>query len=266
MSNDVDCWFDAGVNLFSQQFDLDRNEVVLRAQAAGVHQQLLISSDLTETVLNLQYCQQQTGMLTTAGVHPHQAAAVTADWLERLTLLLQQPAVVAVGECGLDFNRMFSPKDQQISVFSAQLSLAKQLQKAVYLHERDAFPDQLALLKQHQISHGIAHCFTGDSTQLKAYLDLGLYIGITGWLCDERRATMLQDALQYLPLDRLILETDAPYLLPRNLTPKPKSRRNEPSFISAIAQQIGLLRGWSIADIAHHSQQNAHLLFTRSIV
>ncbi|RVU39930.1 hydrolase TatD [Rheinheimera riviphila] len=263
MSNNSFCWFDAGVNLFSQQFDQDRDQVVARAKEAGVQQQLLISSDLAETTLNIQYCQQQTGMLTTAGVHPHQAAAVAEGWLPQLQLLLQQPEVVAVGECGLDFNRMFSAKDQQISVFSAQLSLAKQLQKAVYLHEREAFSDQLALLKQHQIDFGIAHCFTGDATQLKAYLDLGLYIGITGWLCDERRATMLQDALQYLPLDRLILETDAPYLLPRNLTVKPKSRRNEPAFISAIAQQIAQLRGWSLADIAHHSHQNAQSLFSR---
>lgn len=261
MSNKPICWFDAGVNLFSQQFDDDRDEVVLRAQAAGVQQQLLISSDLAETTQNIQYCQHQTGLLTTAGVHPHQAAAVTDGWLQQLTILLQQPAVVAVGECGLDFNRMFSPRDQQISVFSAQLSLAKQLQKAVYLHERDAFSEQIALLKQQQIDHGIAHCFTGDTAQLKAYLDLGLYIGITGWLCDDRRATMLQDALQYLPLDRLILETDAPYLLPRTLTPKPKSRRNEPLYLSAIASQIAKLRGWSIADIAQYSQQNAQTLF-----
>ena len=258
------CWFDAGVNLFSQQFDEDRDDVVLRAQAAGVQQQLLISSDLAETTLNIQYCQHHTGLMTTAGVHPHQAGAVADDWLQQLVFQLQQPTVVAVGECGLDFNRMFSAKDQQISVFSAQLSLAKQLQKAVYLHEREAFSDQLAILKQHQIDFGVAHCFTGDATQLKAYLDLGLYIGITGWLCDERRATLLQDALQYLPLDRLILETDAPYLLPRNLTPKPKSRRNEPSFISAIAQQIAQLRGWSLADIAQHSCQNAQSLFSRS--
>lgn len=264
MSNKPICWFDAGVNLFSQQFDEDRDEVVQRAQAVGVQQQLLISSDLAEASLNIPYCQHQAGLFTTAGVHPHQAAAVTDDWLQQLAILLQQPTVVAVGECGLDFNRMFSPKEQQISVFSAQLSLAKQLQKAVYLHERDAFHDQIALLKQQQINHGIAHCFTGDATQLKSYLDLGLYIGITGWLCDDRRATMLQDALQYLPLDRLILETDAPYLLPRNLTPKPKSRRNEPSYLSAIANQIAELRGWNIADIARHSQQNAQTLFSGS--
>ena len=264
MSNNSECWFDAGVNLFSQQFDEDRNEVVYRAQAAGVAQLLLISSDVAETIANLDYCQQHHGLMTTAGVHPHQAASVSEDWLSQLSTFLQHPQVTAVGECGLDFNRMFSPQAQQVRVFSAQLSLAKQLQKAVYLHERDAFSTQLGLLKEYGISHGIAHCFTGDATQLKAYLDLGLYIGITGWLCDERRASMLQDALCYLPLDRLILETDAPYLLPRNLKSKPKSRRNEPALLSAIAEQIAVLRGWSIADIAKHSRQNAEALFIGS--
>jgi TatD DNase family protein len=261
VSNNSECWFDAGVNLFSQQFDEDRNEVVDRAQAAGVAQLLLISSDLAETIANLDYCQQHSGLMTTAGVHPHQAAAVSDDWLSQLTAFLKHSEVAAIGECGLDFNRMFSPQEQQVRVFSAQLSLAKQLQKAVYLHERDAFSTQLALLKEYGINHGIAHCFTGDAAQLKAYLDLGLYIGITGWLCDERRASMLQDALCYLPLDRLILETDAPYLRPRNLKPKPKSRRNEPALLSAIAEQIALLRGWSMADIAKHSRQNAEALF-----
>ena len=265
MSNNLECWFDAGVNLFSQQFDEDRHQVIDRAQAAGVKQQLLISSDVAETIENLDFCQQQQGLLTTAGVHPHQAASVSDGWLSQLTHLLQQPQVTAVGECGLDFNRMFSPQEQQVRVFSAQLSLAKQLQKAVYLHERDAFSMQLGLLKEYGIDHGIAHCFTGDAAQLKAYLDLGLYIGITGWLCDERRASMLQDALCYLPLDRLILETDAPYLLPRNLKPKPKSRRNEPAFIRAIAEQIAVLRGWSISDIAKHSRQNAEALFIGSL-
>ena len=261
MSANLPRWFDAGVNLFSAQFDEDRPQVIQQAAAQGVDQLLLISSDLAETQLNLECCQQQPGCVTTAGVHPHQAARVGPDWLDQLSLLLQQPKVVAVGECGLDFNRMFSTEQQQISVFTGQLSLARQWQKAVYLHERDAFSSQIALLQQHRIERGIAHCFTGDPTQLKAYLDLGLYIGITGWLCDERRGAVLQDALQYLPLDRLILETDAPYLLPRNLTTKPKSRRNEPAFLPAIAQKISELRGWSLADIATHSQHNAAQLF-----
>ena len=107
--------------------------------------------------------------------------------MQQLKSLLLHGCVVAVGECGLDFNRDFSPRDRQIEVFELQLELAKNVKKPVYLHERDAFDTQLALLKHHQIQQGVAHCFTGNVQQMRAYLDLGLYIGITGWLCDERR-------------------------------------------------------------------------------
>lgn len=231
------------------------------ARLAGVQSQVLISSDLAETALNLAFCQQEAGCLTTAGVHPHQAAAVGENWQTQLQQLLQADKVVAVGECGLDFNRMFSPRDHQITVFETQLALAKKQQKPVYLHERDAFDTQINLLKNNNISHGIAHCFTGDSNQLKAYLDLGLYIGITGWLCDERRGELLQQAMQYLPLDRVLLETDAPFLLPRNLDNKPKSRRNEPAFVPGIATMLAKLTGWSLSEISKHSRQNASLLF-----
>ena len=254
-------WFDAGVNLFSRQFEADRPQLVMQAQQAGVVEQLLISSDLAETVLNIEFASHWPGLYCSAGVHPHQAAAVSPDWLQQLQQLLNQPAVVAVGECGLDFDRMFSPQQQQIDVFSAQLTLARHLHKAVYLHERAAFDTQLQLLKEHQISDGIAHCFTGNREQMQHYLDLGLYIGITGWLCDERRGGELQDALRYLPLDRLILETDAPYLLPRTLTIKPKPRRNEPAFLPAIAHAVAAIGSYSLADVAWHSRQNCQLLF-----
>ena len=261
MSIDGNLWFDAGVNLFSAQFDQDRKQVVSQAHAAGVCELLLISSDLGETLLNLQFCTEHTGSFTTAGIHPHQADQVSEDWLQQLELLLAKPEVVAVGECGLDYNRMFSAKQQQIRVFSAQLSLAKQYAKAVYLHERDAFADQIDLLQAHQINHGIAHCFTGDVPQLRAYLDLGLYIGITGWLCDERRGTELQQALKFVPLDRLVLETDAPYLLPRNLIDKPKNRRNEPAFLPAIAAKVAALLALDVTQVAVASRANSLKLF-----
>lgn len=261
MSTKAPCWFDAGVNLFSAQFDADRQLVVEQAHSAAVSELLLISSDVAETSSNIQFCQQQHGCYTTAGVHPHQADQVSADWLVQLEHQLQEPTVVAVGECGLDFNRMFSEKSQQLRVFSAQLSLAKQYTKAVYLHERDAFVEQIAMLRTHQIDHGIAHCFTGDIAQLRGYLDLGLYIGITGWLCDERRGVALQQALNYLPLDRLVLETDAPYLLPRNLPNKPKSRRNVPAYLPAIGDQVATLLQMDIATVAHASRANSMKLF-----
>lgn len=261
VSTDPCRWFDAGLNLFSAQFDADRSDIIHRAGSAGVGELLLISSDLTETEANIHFCRAHPGCFSTAGVHPHQADHVADDWLMQLQQELQHPHVVAVGECGLDYNRMFSEKAQQQRVFSAQLSLAKQHAKAVYLHERDAFADQLALLKSHQIDHGIAHCFTGDTTQLRAYLDLGLYIGITGWVCDERRGTDLQQALQYIPLDRLVLETDAPYLLPRNLQDKPKSRRNEPMYLPAIGALVAQRLQLDLTVVAQASRANSLRLF-----
>lgn len=229
------------------------------AQAAGIARLLLISSELAESQRNLGFRQQYANCYTTAGVHPHQAAQVSSDWLASLQQLALQPGVVAIGECGLDFNRDFSPRQQQQQVFAEQLQLAKQLDKAVYLHERDAFATQLAMLNEQQISYGIAHCFTGDRSQLQAYLDLGLYIGITGWLCDERRGQALQQAIHYIPADRLILETDAPYLVPRTVRPRPK--RNTPALLPAIAAEAARLTGRELADIAAQTYANSCRLF-----
>lgn len=252
-------WFDCGVNLYSAQFAGTEQQVWSRAQQAGVNGMLLIGSDVSESYKNQQFCSLNRGCYTTAGVHPHQAARVTEDWLIQLNKLLKMPEVVAVGECGLDFNRDFSPRPIQQQIFASQLQLAKHQQKPVYLHERDAFSTQLAMLKEQDISHGVAHCFTGDMNQLKAYLDLGLYIGITGWVCDERRGQSLQQAIQYLPLDRLLLETDAPYLLPRTIKPRP--RYNEPALLPAIATEICRLKHISSNQLAVSSYQNSVQLF-----
>ncbi len=248
-------WFDTGVNLFSSQFAAQEAAIIAAARVAGVNRCLLISSDLTEAEKNITFCQQHPGCFSTAGVHPHQAAQVSADWLLQLQYQLNQPSVVAIGECGLDFNRDFSPRAQQQQVFAAQLALSQQVQLPVYLHERDAFPTQIAMLKEQPPLAGVAHCFTGDSSQLKTYLDLGLYIGITGWLCDERRGQALQQALAYIPADRLILETDAPYLTPRTIRPRP--RCNTPALLPAIAAEVARLTGLSLQQIAEQSYQNS---------
>lgn len=248
-------WFDCGVNLFSPQFAAQESLIIDTARLAGVTHCLLISSDLAEAEKNISFCQQQPGCFSTAGVHPHQSAQVSADWLEQLQQQLTSPKVVAIGECGLDFNRDFSPRAQQQQVFAAQLALSQQAKLPVYLHERDAFATQIAMLKEQPPPAGLAHCFTGDSTQLKAYLDLGLYVGITGWLCDERRGQTLQQALAYLPIDRLILETDAPYLTPRSIRPRPRS--NTPALLPAIGAEVARLTGLSLQQIAEQSYQNS---------
>jgi len=254
-------WCDIGVNLFSNQFDHDRTDVLNRAAQASVSQLVLIGSDVAESDKNAAFCRQNVGCFSTAGVHPHQAANVETGWLEQLQHLLEQPEVVAIGECGLDFNRDFSPRAIQQQVFAEQLQLAARSTKPVYLHQRDAFDTQLSMLKEHGIAHGVTHCFTGDTVQLKAWLDLGLYIGITGWLCDERRGDALRQALHYIPLDRLLLETDAPYLLPRDLTPKPANRRNEPAFLPHLAKTVAQILALDMPALAKQTLANSRTLF-----
>jgi TatD DNase family protein len=252
-------WFDAGVNWFSPALQRCSELFLQNALNAQVHGMLLISSDLEETRHNIDYCQQaQYDMtaFTMAGVHPHQADHVSEDWIQQLDEFAQQPQVRLIGECGLDFHRMYSSATQQELVFRQQLLTAIQWQKAVYLHEREAFALQIAILTEHNIQHGIAHTFTGTTAQLRAYLDLGLYIGITGWLCDERRNHDLVTALSFIPADRMILETDAPYLMPRTLRPRPKHGHNEPAFLPLVAHEVARLTGRSLVDIAQQQLNN----------
>src|SRR5690606_12287965 len=176
------------------------------------------------------------GLYATAGVHPHHAVELDAHTVDALRELAAQPKVVAVGECGLDFFRNFSPPDAQERAFVAQLELAAECGLPVFLHQRDAHERFTAILTEHRksLTGGVAHCFTGGPAELEAYLELGLYIGVTGWLCDDRRGAALRAALPRIPLDRLLLETDAPYLLPRDLAEKPRNRRNEPAFLPHV--------------------------------
>ncbi|BBN83168.1 3'-5' ssDNA/RNA exonuclease TatD [Pseudoalteromonas sp. A25] len=252
-------YIDAGINLTSSQFDKDRDDVVVRAKQASIDNMLLIGSNVEDSKHSLQLALQY-DFVSTAGIHPHDAKDAPSNYLAQLTQLLGQPKVVAVGECGLDFNRDFSPRPQQIEIFTQQLSLAQQLAMPVYLHERDAFNTMQTALTQVNVQ-GVLHCFTGNKAALEFYLDYGLMIGVTGWVCDERRGAQLQQLIPLIPDDKLLIETDAPYLLPRTLKPKPKSRRNEPAFVNEVARQVALLRGQSIEHVAQISRDNFKQLF-----
>jgi TatD DNase family protein len=170
---------------------------------------------------------------------------------------------VAVGECGLDYHRDLSPRAAQRTAFIAQLELAVETGKPVFLHQRDAHADFAAILADHaaHLSGGVAHCFTGGVLELEAYLALGLSIGITGWICDERRGVGVRAVVARIPADRLMIETDAPYLLPRDLAPKPASRRNEPAFLPHIAGVVAALRGVGMREIAELTSANARRFF-----
>lgn len=253
-------WFDAGVNLLDPR--LDPQETLQAASNAGVDRLCVITTQPKEWALAEQLYQQFPEQICyTVGVHPHCAKLVSETDFVNLEKAAQLPGAVAIGECGLDFNRNFSPQDTQVEVFKRQLALAVELQKPVYLHERDAFDTQLDCLTQveHSLVGGIAHCFTSHQSHMQAYLDKGLYIGITGWVCDPRRGAELRQALPVLPLDRLILETDAPYLYPK--TRKPRASNNQPAYLPYIAESVGELLEISPAELSRSSYANTCRLF-----
>ncbi len=199
----------------------------------------------------------------TSGMHPHHATDLDAPTLAALTDFAAQPEVVAVGECGLDYYRDFSPRDVQRTAFERQLDVAVRLGKPVFLHQRDAHEDFVAILRDFRprLTGGVAHCFTAGLAEARAYLDLGLHIGITGWICDERRGHHLREVVREIPADRLLIETDAPYLLPRDLKPKPANRRNEPMYLPHVLAAIAQARGESAVQLAATTTANAARLF-----
>ncbi|WOC26154.1 YchF/TatD family DNA exonuclease [Pseudoalteromonas sp. N1230-9] len=251
---------DAGVNLSNHQFDEHHDEVLQRAAQAGVKQMLLIGCDIQSSQASLQLAKRHS-LLCTSGIHPHDAKTADISLEQQLTLLASHPEVVAIGECGLDYNRDFSPRDVQRAVLRRQLALAETLNMPVYLHERDASNDMLAILNEYNVK-GVLHCFTGDELALQRYLEKGLYIGVTGWVCDERRGEQLQSLIPSIPLERLLIETDAPFLLPRTIKPKPKSRRNEPSYLTYVCQQIADLKGCEFTEVAKQTTLNFQQLFS----
>jgi TatD DNase family protein len=257
-------WIDIGVNLAHDSFDADRDAVMQRALDAGVTQMIVTGASEDGTRKAIELAHAHAGRLfATAGVHPHHAADLTAEALSALRELAQDPAVVAVGECGLDYFRDFSPRDLQRRAFTWQLELAAQLGKPVFLHQRDAHDDFLAILREHApgLAGGVAHCFTAGAPERDAYLALDLHIGITGWICDERRGLHLREVVKGIPADRLLLETDAPYLLPRALKPAPRSRRNEPHYLPHVAAAVAAARGESMDTLARTASDNTRRLF-----
>lgn len=254
---------DIGINLAHDSFDADREAVIARAHAAGVVQMVVTGATLDSSAAAIELAAAHPGRLfATAGVHPHYAQQLDAAHLEKLEELARRTEVVAVGECGLDYFRNFSPPAAQQQAFHRQLELAARLRKPVFLHQRDAHADFQAILREHGARwHGVAHCFTGDGAQLAAYLELGLAIGITGWICDERRGAHLAALMPQVPAGRLLLETDAPYLLPRDLVPKPASRRNEPAYLPQVAAAVARARSEPVAEVARASSAAARALF-----
>ncbi len=256
-------YIDIGVNLTNSRFDKDREQVIADALSVGVSSQIITGTNAKESLKAFELTKQHNPIFSTAGCHPHDAKDFTTEDFKSVESLLTHDKVVAVGECGLDFNRNFSPPDIQKNVFKQQLDLACNLQKPLFLHERDATDAMLAILGQYkgQLPKAVIHCFTGSQEALEAYLERGLYIGITGWVCDERRGKPLADIVHLIPDERLMIETDAPYLIPRDMRPKPKSSRNLPQYLPHIGQRLAEIRQQSAEHIARITSHNSKQFF-----
>lgn len=262
---------DIGLNLTSPQFDADRLAVIVRAQAAGVSGFLITGTSLESSQQALSLTYQNMGcMRATAGVHPHQARHWSPDLAARIDGLLAQEGVAAVGECGLDYDRMASGVAEQRRAFATQLDLGLKHNKPAFLHFRPA-PDDAGDALEHFLAdlaprvrdglRGVVHCFTADRRALDHFLDLGLSVGITGWVCDERRGTALAALLPSIPDDRLMVETDAPYLLPRTLPGARRMRRNEPAFLPHVVDAVAQRRGQSVAHVVQTTTANVQRCF-----
>ena len=253
---------DIGVNLADSSFDKDREEVLARAKAAGIDSMIITGTSVRQSKKALELANEY-GLFSTAGIHPHDASSFDARSMPELRALCQNDRVVALGECGLDFFRDVSPRKQQIEVFVKILELAVDVNLPIFLHERNALDETITILNDFKTSlpKTVIHCFTGDKDALKKYLDLGLYVGVTGWVCDERRGSDLQQCINLIPDNRLMVETDAPYLLPRTIRPKPKTRRNEPKHLVHVAQKCAELRQQSLETLQIKTNQTTKEFF-----
>lgn len=255
-------WIDIGVNLTDRRFAADRDAVLARAFAAGVEHVVITGTDIEHSSAAIAACGAAPARLSCCvGVHPHVAASVAPDFAATLRALAGSTAVRAIGETGLDYDRDFSPRPVQRAVFAAQLELAAALRLPVFVHDRASAGDVARIIAEHRqaLVGVVVHCFTGSESELHALLALDCHIGITGWVCDERRGTELARLVPAIPENRLLLETDAPWLVPRTLRPRPQ--RNEPALLPEIGRVVAALRGCSVETLAAATTANARRFF-----
>jgi TatD DNase family protein len=246
---------DSHCHLDSDQFDPDREAVIDRALAAGVSHMVAIGTGNGPPDLEaaIRLADRYPFFYATVGVHPHDASKSTDEVLQNLSHLTKHPKVVAVGEIGLDYHYDFSPRDVQHEVFKAQLKIAAESRKPIVIHTREAWDDTISILRTHWNPHhsGIMHCFSGGPKQAQQALDLGFYLSFGG-IVTFPKALEIQEAARMTPSDRILIETDAPYLAP---IPK-RGKRNEPAYIVETAKKLAQLRGVPLEEISATTTAN----------
>jgi TatD DNase family protein len=251
---------DSHCHLDSSDFDADRDEVIDRAVESGIERMVTIGTGEGPPDLEagIRLADRYPVFLTTVGVHPHDAGKATDTTFDHLSSLLSHPKVIAIGEIGLDYHYDYAPREAQQQVFIEQMRIAAQHRKPIVIHTREAWPDTFALLEEHWTPHGIAgimHCFSGGPREAARSLSLGFYLSFGGIVTFPKSAE-LQRVAKEAPLDRILIETDAPYLAP---VPK-RGKRNEPLFVGYTAQKLATLRGMSFEAIAQATTANFNRL------
>lgn len=253
-------YIDIGVNLMGKQFEADRDQVVRESVEAGVGL-VITGTDYKSDRAAVDYMKrrQPEKVWCTCGIHPHNADSWNTDYQHKLQDLIQQNrnSVVALGEVGLDYDRMFSTRENQKKCFGDILNLAEEWDLPLFLHERAAEQDFVKLLKEHRAlcKRSVVHCFTGTKETAYRYLQLGCYIGITGWICDSRRNKAVIEAVKNIPLERLMIETDAPILTPRTI--EGLDRRNVPRNIKYVAETIAAIKGVEVQRVQSLTLENS---------
>lgn len=252
-------YYDIGLNLFCKQFPEPEN-IIQEAEDNGVCC-ILTGTDAKENRKINDFVKTHNAF-GTAGIHPHNAdRARQEDFSQIERILCDNEKIVAVGECGLDYDRMFSSKENQIRCLEKHIVLAEKLGKPLFLHERSAADDFIKRFKKHQdiCKKSVVHCFTGDRKTLDKYLSMGFSIGITGWICDDRRAKELREAVRIIPLDRILAETDAPYLTPKNV--QGLGRVNVPQNIIYVVKELAKYMHVSEEELIENAKKNTERIF-----
>ena len=255
---------DIGLNLMHNSFRKDRVEIIENAKKVGVSQFIITGTTVNSSQKAADYASKYPDTLfSTSGVHPHDAKTCNGHTIFELEKISKNDCVVAIGECGLDYNRNFSPQPLQRKWFEAQVELAQRLDMPLFLHEREAHQDLVDILKKHEevLEKSVVHCFTGTKTEAENYIDLGCFIGVTGWICDMMRGRNLQEAVSAIPPEKLMIETDAPFLIPKNFDEKPKKNRNEPKYLPHILETIAICMGLDSEELARQVNKNTKEFF-----
>ena len=260
----MDELIDIGLNLMHNSFRKDRVEIIENAKKVGVSQFIITGTTVNSSQKAADYASKYPNTLfSTSGVHPHDAKTCNGHTIFELEKISKNDCVVAIGECGLDYNRNFSPQPLQRKWFEAQVELAQRLDMPLFLHEREAHQDLVDILRKHEdvLEKSVVHCFTGTKTEAENYIDLGCFIGVTGWICDMRRGRNLQEAVSAIPPEKLMIETDAPFLIPKNFDEKPKKNRNEPKYLPHILETIAICMGLDSEELARQVNKNTKEFF-----